>query len=228
MNGRLVGWVGLQSQCPIRSAAAVFRFRWQTKSEKKDGKEKRKHVKREKWGLAPGSSLPSRLSCCSFQFPREKIKNCSENDKNDFQYCLRSPSHNHPMKSKIKKLAQRRENVKLGKLDRQSGGLPLDVQTLHGPGAQEFTARSRCSQLLPLTNATQIQILNIYTHTHTETNTHTHRDKHTHTHIQENTHTRTQTHRRIHILICNWHGHICCDIKWQSFKFSTFPSLGTI
>ena len=74
-------WVGLQSQCPIRSAATVFRFQWQTKSEKKDGKEKRKHVKREKWGLAPGSSLPSRLSCCSFQFPREKIKNCSENNK---------------------------------------------------------------------------------------------------------------------------------------------------
>ena len=53
--------------------------------------------------------------------------------KDDFQYCLWSPSGNYPMKSKIEELAQRRENVKLGKLDRQSGGLPLDVQTLHGP-----------------------------------------------------------------------------------------------
>ena len=111
--------------------------------------------------------------------------------KNDFQYCLWSPSGNYPMKSKIEELAQRRENVKLGKLDRQSGGLPLDVQTLHGAGAQEFTARSRCSQLLPLTNATQIQILNIYTHTRThtrtETSTRTHTNKNTHTH--EHTHT---------------------------------------
>ena len=194
---------------------------------------KRKEKTCKTWKVRPGAWEFIALAPQLLQFSvstRKDQKLQRKRQKNDFQHCLWSPSHNYPMKSKIEKLAERRENVKLGKLDRQSGGLPLDVQTLHGPGAQEFTARSRCSQLLPLTNATQIQILNIYTHTHTriQTNTHTNRDKHTHTHIQENTHTRTQTHRRIHILICNWHGHICCDIKWQSFKFSTFPSLGTI
>ena len=118
--------------------------------------------------------------------------------KNDFQHCLWSPSGNYPMKSKIEKLAQRRENVKLGKLDRQSGGLPLDVQTLHGPGAQEFTARSRCSQLLPLTNATQIQILNIYTNIHRDEHTHAQRQAREHTQTKTHTHTNTHTHEHRH------------------------------
>ena len=197
---------------------------------------KRKEKTCKTWKVRPGALEFIALAPQLLQFSvstRKDQKLQRKRQKNDFQHCLWSPSGNYPMKSKIEKLAQRRENVKLGKLDRQSGGLPLDVQTLHGPGAQEFTARSRCSQLLPLTNATQIQILNIYTHTHTETSTRTHTNKNTHTH--EHTHTWTQTHtntyththtqndRRIHLLICN-----CCDIKWQSFRFSTFPSLGTI